>query len=299
MSVTTAVIPAAGLGTRFLPATKAVPKELLPVVDRPVLQYAVAEAASAGVERVILVVSPEKEAPLLRHFARDEGLERLLHEQGKDEFADAVRAVAALAEVEAVIQEEPLGLGHAVHTARDAVGREPFAVLLPDEVILTDLLAQLVAVHDAGEASAIGLLRMSRDEVSAYGCPEAKPVEDPRGGGDDSTADVVEIRGIIEKPRPADAPSDLGSIGRYVFTPSIFDALARIEPGAGGEFQLTDAISLLTESEPVYGVVGSGERRFDVGKKSEFLRANVALALEREDVGPGFRAWLHEFLDRP
>ncbi len=272
--VETAVIPAAGFGTRFLPATKAVPKEMLPVVDRPMIEYAVAEAVEAGLRRVVIVVSEGKEA-IRRHFSPHPQLEAALEGSGKRELLDEVRARSEMAEVEYVVQERQLGLGHAVGVAREAVGGAPFAVLLPDELITSGLLGRLVDVFEERSASAIGLMQVGADEISAYGCPAVEPVAD----------DLVAVASIVEKPAPEDAPSEYATIGRYVFTPELFEHLERIEPGVGGELQLTDAIDLLLEHQGVYGAV-LREGRYDVGRKADFLLASIELALARDDLGP-------------
>lgn len=286
MSVETAVIPAAGFGTRFLPATKAVPKEMMPIVDRPMIEYSVAEAVAAGVRRIVIVVSEGKDA-IRAHFAPTPALEQALEVAGKTDLLEAVRERSRMAEFEYVVQEEQLGLGHAVATARDLVKGEPFAVLLPDEVIVSDLMTRILAVHEERGASVIGLMEVTSDEISAYGCPEAKPVAD----------DLVEVVRIIEKPPRDEAPSNYATIGRYAFTPEILDALEQIEPGALGELQLTDAIDLLIEEQPVYGAVTRGGR-FDAGRTVGMLEASLELALARDDLGDDVAALLTEIARR-
>ena len=283
-----AVIPAAGLGTRFLPVTKSQPKEMLPVVDKPSIQYVVEEAARAGL-RDVLVVTGRGKGAIEDHFDRSVELEEYLERHGKEDLLREVQAATNLAEVHFIRQREPLGLGHAVSVARDHVGDEPFAVLLGDDIMVDDarLLRRLLDVQARKGGAAVALLEVQPDEISAYGSAAVEPVD----------GDVVRLRGVVEKPAPADAPSNLAVVGRYVFPPSIFDALARITPGVGGELQLTDGIARLLEDEPVHGVVFSAGR-YDIGRKLDFLRANVELALERPDLGPDLEAILEDVLRR-
>jgi len=285
-TVRKAVIPAAGLGTRFLPASKSIPKEMLPIVDRPTIEYVVEEAARAGI-RDILVVNGRGKASIEDHFDREPELEAVLEEKGKHDLLKQVQALADLADIHFVRQHEPLGLGHAVATARPHVGNESFAVLLGDDVMVDDaaLLRSMIEIHDREQASVIALLEVAPDEISAYGSAEVDPVDD----------DVFRLRSVVEKPKPEDAPSNLAVIGRYVLRPSIFEALDRIEPGAGGELQLTDAIGVLLREETVLGrrfVHG----RYDAGMKVDFLRANLELALDRPDLGPDVEAMLLEIV---
>jgi UTP--glucose-1-phosphate uridylyltransferase len=284
-----AVIPAAGRGTRFLPATKSSPKEMLPIVDKPAIQYVVEEAVRAGLTDILIVTGRNKQA-IEDHFDRNFELEHALQRSGKDDLLDQVQHVSELADVHYVRQREPLGLGHAVSVARHHVGREPFAVLLPDDIMVDDgaLLRSMLDLHDAHGASAVALEQVSDEEISSYGCvdPEGPPVDG-----------VVTVQRVIEKPPPGEAPSNLAIIGRYVFTPEIFDMLDRTSPGRGGELQLTDAIARLLDEQTVLGCV-CAQKRFDVGQKLDFLRANVELALERDDLGPPFESWLRELLQR-
>jgi UTP--glucose-1-phosphate uridylyltransferase len=278
-----AVIPAAGLGTRFLPATKALPKEMLPVIDRPAIQYVIEEAVSAGLTD-ILVVTGRNKKPIEDHFDRNVELEDILERDGKAALLAAVREPTDLAHVHFVRQHDALGLGHAVSVARDHVGDEPFAVMLPDDLMVDGgaLMRSMVKAWEKLGRGVISLQTVPPEEISAYGCADTvgEPVDE-----------LVELRGIVEKPRPEDAPSNLAVSGRYLFPPEIFDALDRIEPGAGGELQLTDAIALLIKSQPVYGaIVTSG--RHDVGKVIDFLKATVELALERNDLAPAFGEFL-------
>lgn len=275
-TITKAVIPAAGLGTRFLPATKSQPKEMLPIVDKPAIQYVIEEAVRAGLTDILVVTGRGKRA-IEDHFDRNFELEYYLEKQSKTELLKEVQLTSEMADIHYIRQRDPLGLGHAVSVAREHVGNEPFAVLLGDDLMVDDsrLLLSMIDIHARYGRSALALKKVPRERISAYGCVEAEPVHDG----------LVQVRSIVEKPEAADAPSDLAVIGRYVFTPEIFDALDRIQPGAGGELQLTDAIALLLETQTVYGCVfeyGS----YDIGQKIDFLRANIELALDRPDLGP-------------
>jgi UTP--glucose-1-phosphate uridylyltransferase len=285
-----AVIPAAGHGSRFLPATKAQPKELIPVVDKPAIQYVVEEAADAGIEDILLITGRGKES-LQDHFDRSYELEHALDRAGKHGLADQIRRIASLAHVHTVRQGEAKGLGHAVHMARWHVAEEPFAVLLPDDIMHErhPVLKQMLEVHERYSRSVVALKLVEPSEVSAYGAADPQAVE--------GEPQLVRILGIVEKPAPEEAPSNLASTGRYVFTPEIFDALGRIQPGKGGELQLTDAIHVLAQEQTVYGYVFE-EGRFDVGNKLDYLKATVQLALEREDLGPSFRSYLEELVKR-
>jgi UTP--glucose-1-phosphate uridylyltransferase len=273
-TVRKAVLPAAGLGTRFLPVTKSVPKEMLPLVDKPAIQYVVEEAALAGLTDVLVITGRGKRA-IEDHFDRNVELELVLERTGKTELLRVVSALESLVKVHSIRQQEALGLGHAVAIAEPHVGDEPFVVMLGDDIMIDDavLLKRMLTVHGETGGSVLALLEVPLDEIDAYGCLTPEPVG----------ADVVRARGIVEKPRPEDAPSNLAVIGRYVFTPAIFDALRETRPGVGGEIQLTDAIGILLEREPVFGVVFS-EGRYDVGKKVDFLRANLELALARDEL---------------
>jgi UTP--glucose-1-phosphate uridylyltransferase len=286
VKVRKAVIPAAGLGTRFLPASKAIPKEMVPVVDKPAIQYVVEECVAAGITDVLIVTARNKGA-IEDHFDRAPELEANLEAKGKDDLLKEVRALSDLADVHFVRQREPLGLGHAVSVARQHVGDEPFAVLLGDDLMVDDatLLRSMISASTSTGRSVIALKRFPPAEISAYGCVRPTPGGTARDDG------LVEFDAIIEKPTPEEAPSDLGVMGRYVFTPAIFDALDRITAGAGGELQLTDAIGLLNDAEGVLGLPFS-EGRYDAGSKLDYLRATVELALARDDLGPPFRAWL-------
>lgn len=293
-SVTKAVIPAAGLGTRFLPATKATPKEMLPVVDRPAIQYVVEEAIRAGLNDVLMITGRNKRA-LEDHFDRVPVLESQLAEQGKDALLKAVEATNKLGELHYVRQGDPKGLGHAVLRGKVHVGDEPFAVLLGDDLIdeKEDLLSQMVEVQQATGGSVIALMEVPRESISAYGAAAIEAVEGQDG--------YVKVTGLVEKPAPEEAPSNYAVIGRYVLSSKVFEVLENTAPGRGNEIQLTDALQTLAvgtgEGEGVYGVVFKG-RRFDTGDKLSYLKANVILASEREDLGPELREWLKEFSDK-
>ncbi|MBI2873019.1 MAG: UTP--glucose-1-phosphate uridylyltransferase GalU [Chloroflexi bacterium] len=282
MPVRTAVIPAAGLGTRFLPATKAIPKEMLPLIDRPSIQYVVEEAAEAGIQRIVLVTSRGK-STMEDHFDLAPELEAALEAKSDTRSLELVRRPAQLAEIISVRQKRQLGLGHAVLTARQAVGREPFIVYLPDDIIRHPVSAthQMLSVFERYKASVVAVEDVPRERVSSYGVIQGEQVEER----------LWHVRGMVEKPAPDQAPSTLGIVGRYVLTPEVFDALEKVRPGAIGEIQLTDAIALLARSQPVYAYQFQG-RRYDVGTPQGMLRASVEMALEREDMAPALVPWL-------
>ena len=280
--VRSVVIPAAGLGTRILPATKAFPKELLPLVDRPIIQYGVEEAAAAGIDRVVLVTSPGNDMTAA-HFRPNPALEAILEKRGKTESLALVRRVSELAELTTVHQEQPLGLGHAVLTGAPAVGGEPFAVLLPDDVIDADppALRRMVELFDELDGPLLLVERVPRDAVNRYGIIEAAPL---RPG-------VFEVRGLVEKPDPADAPSDLAIVGRYILTPDLFAVLERTGAGAGGEIQLTDGLRDLLAQRPIYACELAGVRH-DAGNRLGFLQASLYFAFKRPELAPALRAFL-------
>ena len=270
-----AVLPAAGFGTRFLPATKAIPKEILPLVDRPIIQYAVEEAVASGIEQIIIVISTGRSA-IEDHFDSNPALDRWLEERGDIEMLRTIRRISEIGTVAFVHQREQLGLGHAVLVAKDLVGDEPFAVLLSDDVMLNPTGApvtkQLIDAHLAHRGSVIAVQRVPRSEVTRYGIVE--PIHEE--------GRLVEIRDLVEKPTVDDAPSDLAVLGRYVLTPKIFDVLEQTSRGAGGEIQLTDAIRTLSSEQPVFGYQFDGVRH-DAGTRIGWLKANIAVALESED----------------
>ena len=284
-----AVIPAAGLGTRFLPATKAQPKEMLPLLDKPAIQYVVEEAVRAGLTDIIIITGRGKHA-IVDHFDRSFELEHFLDAKGKFDELKQVREISDMASIHYIRQRDPLGLGHAVAAAEDHVRDEPFAVLLGDDLIVesTRLLQEMLAVHGKYGRSVLGAMEVSRDDISLYGAIEPELVENEH---------LARVRSIVEKPAPEDAPSNLAAIGRYVLTPEIFDCLRRTQPGVGGELQLTDAINLLAQEQAVYAYVFEGGR-FDVGNKIDYLKATIELAIDRDDIGKEFRSWLGDFVER-
>jgi UTP--glucose-1-phosphate uridylyltransferase len=282
-----AVFPAAGLGTRFLPATKAQPKEMLPLVDKPLIQYGVEEAIHSGVQNIIIVTGRGKTA-IEDHFDVSFELEHLLETRGKKDLLATVRAVSDMINVAYVRQKEALGLGHAVLRARELVGDEPFAVILSDDVIDAEVpaLRQLLDVYEFYGAPVLALMEVPKDSISAYGVVDAEPVSH-HGGGDR----LYRIRNLVEKPKAQDAPSNLAIIGRYVLTPEVFRSLETIEPGSGGELQLTDGLKHTLRSRPIYGYRFEGTR-YDAGDKLGFLKATVEFALKRYDLGEEFRTYL-------
>ncbi|HXR52219.1 MAG TPA: UTP--glucose-1-phosphate uridylyltransferase GalU [Steroidobacteraceae bacterium] len=283
--VRTAVFPVAGRGTRFLPATKASPKEMLPVVDKPLIQYAVEEALSAGATRLVFITGASKRA-IEDHFDTDAELEKLLDSQGKSELADQLRSVLpASATCIYIRQPAPLGLGHAVLCARPAVGHEPFFVHLADDLIAGDppCLKQMAGVYAEHQGSVLGVEEVERSETDKYGIVDT--------GGDNAA--VARIQAIVEKPKPAKAPSNLAVVGRYVLTPRIFDHLEKIGTGAGGEIQLTDGIARLMQDEAVYAYRFSG-KRYDCGSKLGYLQATVEFAMQHPKLGKAFRSYLDE-----
>jgi len=283
MKVTKAVIPAAGLGTRFLPATKAQPKEMLPIVDKPAIQYIVEEAVASGIEDILIITGRGKRA-IEDHFDRAVELELLLEKKGNGRLLEIVREISEMANIHYIRQKEPKGLGHAVHCARKFIGNEPFAVLLGDDIVRsqTPCLKQLLNIYEKYGASIIGVQEVSREETQRYGIVE---VSDADLNG------VYEIKDLIEKPKPEEAPSNLAIMGRYVLTPEIFEAIEATPPGTGGEIQLTDALKRLSQTQPLYAYNFEG-RRYDVGDKLGFLIATIEFALENEDLREGLREYI-------
>jgi UTP--glucose-1-phosphate uridylyltransferase len=282
-----AVFPAAGLGTRFLPATKAQPKEMLPLVDKPLIQYGVEEAMHSGIQNIIIVTGRGKTA-IEDHFDVSFELEHLLESRNKKELLATVRGISEMIDISYTRQKEALGLGHAVLCAKELVGPEPFAVVLSDDVIDADTpcLRQLLDVYEYFGSSVVALMEVPKDRISAYGVVDAEPV--PHNGARDR---LFRIHNMVEKPRAEDAPSNLAIIGRYVLTPEIFPAIEAVQPGSGGEIQLTDGLKHLLRSRPIYGLRFEGTR-YDAGDKLGFLRATVEFALKRYDLGEEFRAYL-------
>ncbi|MGH3773488.1 MAG: UTP--glucose-1-phosphate uridylyltransferase [Pseudonocardiaceae bacterium] len=287
----TAVVPAAGLGTRFLPTTKTVPKELLPVLDTPAIEYVAAEAARAGADRLVLVVSPGKES-VAAHFDPNPDLEAELRGQGKDALLAKVRRAPGLIRVEIAMQRKPLGLGHAVGCTEPLLAEteDAVAVLLPDDFVLpTGVLTTMAAIRQRHGGSVLCAFDVPGEQISAYGVFEIEDTDDP---------DVKRVRGMVEKPAPEAAPSTFAAAGRYLLDRAVFDALRRIVPGAGGELQLTDAIALLIEEGPPGHVVVHRGGRHDLGTPAGLLRASVDFALEDPDIGPDLRRWLLDRLER-
>lgn len=287
MKIRKAVIPAAGWGTRLLPATKAVPKEMLPVVDRPAIQYVVEEAAAAGVREVLVVTSRGKD-DIADHFDRCPDLERLLGKKERHDLLLEVLESARLARFTFVRQSEPKGLGDAILYARDFVGDEPFGVLLPDDLVVAEAgcLQQLADVHSVTGGTVVAVEPVPRNKVSSYGI--VRPAGPARQG-------VIPLAGLVEKPAPSEAPSDLGVVGRYILTPRIFAHLERVQPGQSGEIQLTDALQNLISEEPVHACLFLGTR-YDVGNPLGLLKANIALAMERPDLDQELCAYMEEVL---
>jgi UTP--glucose-1-phosphate uridylyltransferase len=287
MKVRKAVFPAAGLGTRFLPATKAMPKEMLPIVDKPIIQYGVEEAIAAGCDQIIIVTGRGKTA-IEDHFDHSYELEKLLEEKGKRDLLTIVRQISDMIHVAYVRQKEAFGLGHAVLMARELVGDEPFAVLLADDVIDAPVpcLKQMIKVFEQTQASIIATQRVDGPAISAYGVIDGKPVAGKKFNGR-----LFNVKNLVEKPKLEEAPSNQAIIGRYILTPEIFKALDRTPLGAGGELQLTDGLRMLLKKEKVYGYNFEGIRH-DAGDKFGFLRATVEFALKRKDVGEQMRAYL-------
>ncbi|MBL8180744.1 MAG: UTP--glucose-1-phosphate uridylyltransferase GalU [Blastocatellia bacterium] len=277
-----AIFPAAGLGTRFLPATKASPKEMLPLVDKPLIQYSVEEAVNSGIESILIITGRDKSA-IENHFDISFELEQLLKEKGKTAMFDQVRAVSDIAKVSYTRQKQALGLGHAIYQAKDFVGNEPFAALLADDLVdaETPALKQMIDVFEKYNAPVIATMQVEGEAISRFGVIDAEEIE----------PNVFRVNDMVEKPAFADAPSDLAIIGRYIFTPDIFQAIEKTTPGAGGEIQITDAMRLLLKERPFYAVKLDG-RRHDAGDKLGFLIATVEYALKRDDLGGDFREYL-------
>ncbi len=282
MKIKKAVIPAAGLGTRFLPATKAVPKEMLPIVDKPAIQYIAEEAAEAGVEELLIITSRGKES-IVNHFDKAFELETILERDGKIQTLQAVREISDKINVHFVRQKEQKGLGHAVLCAKSFAGGEPFAVMLGDDVVVSDkpCIGQLAEQYEKYNATILGVQRVGAEHVSKYGIVDGENI----GNG------TYRVRGMVEKPSPDEAPSDIAALGRYIITPAIFDCLEKTPKGAGGEIQLTDALVKLSKIENVYAYDFEG-KRYDIGSKQGFLRATVDFALAREDLKNEFKEYL-------
>lgn len=282
VNIQKAIIPAAGWGTRFLPATKAQPKEMLPIVDKPAIQFIVEEAVNAGVEDILIITGKNKRA-IEDHFDRSLELEDLLREKDKGELLALVERIADLADIHYIRQKEQLGLGHAVYCARKFIGQEPFAVLLGDDIIVNtpSCLEQMLAVYEEVKAPIVAVQEVPREEVNRYGVIAPLEVDGP----------LIQVKDLVEKPQPAEAPSNLAVIGRYLLVPEIFPLLEEVKPGAGGEIQLTDALRLLASQGRVYAYRFQG-KRYDIGDKLGFLQATVEFALARPDLAGPFREYL-------
>lgn len=289
MKVRKAIIPAAGLGTRFLPATKAQPKEMLPIVDKPTLQYIIEEAVFSGIEEILVITGRNKKS-IEDHFDKSVELELELEAKGKLDLLAEVRQISDLVNIHYIRQKEPRGLGHAIYCAKSFIGQEPFAVLLGDDIVHADkpCLRQLIEVFNEYKTTVLGVQEVSIDAIDKYGVVDGKHIENG----------VFKVKGLVEKPSPSEAPSDIAILGRYIITPAIFEILEHTQPGAGGEVQLTDALRVLAQQEAMYAYRFEG-RRYDVGDKLGFLEANVEYALRRDDLREDFMAYLmnivHEF----
>ncbi|WP_070120471.1 UTP--glucose-1-phosphate uridylyltransferase GalU [Bacillus marinisedimentorum] len=291
MKVRKAIIPAGGLGTRFLPATKAQPKEMLPIVDKPAIQYIVEEAAASGIDDIIIVSGRGKRA-IEDHFDKSYELEAALEAKGKWEQLAEVQSISNLANIHYIRQKEPLGLGHAIASCQSFIGNEPFAVLLGDDIVRTagtPCLKQLLSIHDRYHASVVGVQPVPEEETSKYGIVEPKGTEPEEG--------VINLESLIEKPPAGHAPSTYAIMGRYILQPEIFPILQGLEPGSGGEIQLTDAINLLNEQQAVIAYHFEG-RRYDIGNKLGFIKATLDLALEREELQAELRSYLEELVKK-
>ncbi|MBE5039741.1 UTP--glucose-1-phosphate uridylyltransferase GalU [Ructibacterium gallinarum] len=284
-----AVIPAAGWGTRFLPATKAMPKEMLPIVDTPTIQYIVEEAVRAGIEDICVITSPYKKA-VEDHFDRSRELEFTLEASGKSAMAEEIRKIGELANLVSIRQKEALGLGHAIYCAKSFVGDEPFAVLLGDDVVYNEerpCIGQLMEVYENCGTSVLGVQTVSMDDIHKYGCVDGKQVGDR----------LYEVRGMVEKPKKEEAPSNVAILGRYIITPEVFGYLEKTKPGAGGEIQLTDALKALAVEQGMYAYDFEG-RRYDVGDRLGYLEATVEFALRREDLKDEFYRYLQKITNK-
>ncbi len=288
MQVRKAVIPAAGLGTRFLPATKAQPKEMLPIVDKPTLQFIIEEAVDSGIEEILIITGRNKTS-IENHFDRSIELELELEKKGKTDLLEEVRKISDMVNIHYIRQKEPLGLGHAIYCAKSFIGNEPFAVLLGDDVVYSErpCLKQMIEVYEKYKTTIVGVQEVPKEDVDKYGIVDGKYIEDR----------VYKVKNLIEKPAIEDAPSNLAILGRYIINPAIFDILEKTKPGKGGEIQLTDALKVLAQHEAMYAYIFEG-RRYDVGDKQGFLEATVEYALRREDLREGFLRYLVEIVEK-
>lgn len=289
MKIRKVVIPAAGLGTRFLPATKAQPKEMLPIVDKPILQYIVEEAVDSGIEEILLITGRNKKN-IEDHFDRSVEMEMELEAKGKEDLLQQVRKISNMVNIHYIRQKEPLGLGHAVSCAQSFIGEEPFAVMLGDDIVYNPerpCLAQMIEVYEKYGGSILGVQEVAEEAVSKYGIMQGEP----QGAG------VLRVEDLVEKPAIDEAPSRIAILGRYILSPTVFGIIERIEPGKGGEIQLTDALRELARQEPVYAYTFAG-RRYDAGDKLGYLEATVEYALRREDLREDFLAFLRRTIER-
>lgn len=288
MKVTKAIIPAAGLGTRFLPATKAQPKEMLPIVDKPTIQYIVEEAVASGIEDIMIITGRSKRA-IEDHFDKSYELENELEKSGKDDLLELVRDISNMVNVHYIRQKEPRGLGHAILCAKTFVGNEPFAVLLGDDIVDAEppCLSQMIDVFDVYNTSVLGVQHVAKSEVNKYGIVDCE-IDGNK---------IYRVRDLVEKPAIDKAPSNIAILGRYIITPTIFDILERTAPGAGGEIQLTDALRVLAKEEPMYAYDFTG-RRYDVGNRMGFLEATVEFALKRDDLHDEFLSYLGKIVEK-
>lgn len=288
MQVRKAIIPAAGLGTRFLPATKAQPKEMLPIVDKPTLQYIIEEAVDSGIEEILIITGRNKKS-IEDHFDKSVELELELEKAGKMELLAEVRKISDMVNIHYIRQKEPKGLGHAIHCAKSFIGDEPFAVLLGDDIVYSQkpCLKQMIEIYDEYKTTILGVQEVPAEEVNKYGIVEAKQIEDR----------VYKVKGLVEKPSIEDSPSNIAILGRYIINPAIFDILEHTEPGKNGEIQLTDALRTLAQKEAMYAYNFEGQR-YDVGDKIGFLKATVEYALRRDDLKDGFMEYLESIVNK-
>ncbi|TJX13881.1 UTP--glucose-1-phosphate uridylyltransferase GalU [Tissierella creatinini] len=286
MQVRKAIIPAAGLGTRFLPATKAQPKEMLPIVDKPTLQYIIEEAVESGIEEILIITGRNKKS-IEDHFDKSVELELELEKAGKTELLDEVRKISDMVNIHYIRQKEPKGLGHAIHCAKSFIGNEPFAVLLGDDIVYSEkpCLKQMIEVYDEYKTTILGVQEVPTEDVNKYGIVDAKLIEDR----------IYKVKGLIEKPSVDSAPSNIAILGRYIINPAIFEILEHTQPGKGGEIQLTDGLKTLSQKEAMYAYNFVGQR-YDVGDKIGFLKATVEFALRRDDLKEGFMDFLKEIV---
>ncbi|QXM06670.1 UTP--glucose-1-phosphate uridylyltransferase GalU [Crassaminicella indica] len=286
MKVRKAIIPAAGLGTRFLPATKAQPKEMLPIVDKPTLQYIIEEAVASGIEEILIITGRNKKS-IEDHFDKSVELELELEKKGKTEMLEEVRRISDMVNIHYIRQKEPKGLGHAIYCAKSFIGNEPFAVLLGDDIVDADMpcLKQMIDVYNEYKTTVLGVQAVPDEDVNKYGIVDGKYIEDG----------VYKVKNLVEKPKKEEAPSNVAILGRYIITPEIFEILENTTPGAGGEIQLTDGLKTLAERQAMYAYTFKG-KRYDVGNKLGFLQATIEFALKREDLKDDFKAYLADLM---